>query len=78
MREHGHLLRSYPAGAIIGAVDVIGCVRDSSSPWAVPGQWHWILANPRACEPVPATGSLILGWKPSNAQWEEVQASLAA
>ena len=36
-----------PAGGLIGQVDVVGCVRDSESPWAMPGQWHWLLANPR-------------------------------
>lgn len=76
MAEHGGRLGEYPAGAIIGAVDVIGCVRDSPSPWAAEGQWHWILANPRACEPVPASGALSL-WKPSAAQQEQVAATLA-
>jgi hypothetical protein len=48
----------YPAGAIIGTVDIVGCVRDSTSEWAMDGHWHWLLANPRPCAPVPAAGSL--------------------
>lgn len=35
---------------ILGRVTVTGIVRDSSSPWAVAGNWHWLLADPR---PVP-------------------------
>lgn len=32
--------------AIIGEVDVVGCIKDSPSVWAVPGEWHWQLKNP--------------------------------
>lgn len=36
---------------ILGRVTVTAIVRDSDSPWAVPGNyWHWLLADPR---PVP-------------------------
>ena len=35
---------------ILGRVTVTGIVRDASSPWARPGQYHWLLADPR---PVP-------------------------
>lgn len=69
MREHGHLIGGeYPAGAIIGVVDLVGCVRDSPSPWAVRGQWHWLLANPRPCVPVPVRGKLGL-WRVSDEDW---------
>lgn len=47
-------------GHVIGYVDIVDCVRDSSSPWAMTDHWHWVLANPRACEPFPARGSLGL------------------
>jgi hypothetical protein len=39
-------------GAIIGAVQVTGCVRDSASPWAIPGSWHWQTAAPLPAVPV--------------------------
>lgn len=77
MRDHGGLLPGYPAGVIIGAVDIIGCVRDSRSEWAMDGCWHWLLANPRACDPVPAGGALSF-WKPESGDWDRVQATLAA
>jgi len=32
--------------AIIGEVEIIDCVRNSDSVWALPDNWHWILANP--------------------------------
>jgi hypothetical protein len=28
-------------GAIIGLVELVSCTRDSTSPWALPGMWHW-------------------------------------
>jgi len=47
-------------GCIIGIVDVVDCVCDSASPWAIPGQWHWVLRNPRRVRPVPIVGRLGL------------------
>jgi hypothetical protein len=58
-------------GAIIGSVEVTGCVRDSRSRWAEPGYWHWLTASPRAANPViPVTGQLAMfappdGWEAS-------------
>jgi ASCH domain len=53
-----------PQGAIIGYVTVTGCVRDSASPWAIPGNWHWLLTDPVPLpEPIPARGRLSL-WQP--------------
>lgn len=46
-------------GALIGEVDIVGCIRDSKSPWAVPGQYHFILKNPRGYKvTVPCKGRL--------------------
>lgn len=46
--EYGHLLEDeLPLGALVGSVDLIDCVRGSSSQWATRGQWHWILEAPR-------------------------------
>ncbi|HEX4214728.1 MAG TPA: ASCH domain-containing protein [Candidatus Dormibacteraeota bacterium] len=50
-----------PRGALIGMVDVVGCVRDSPSRWARPAQWHWELARPWPLpRPVPLRGRLGL------------------
>jgi len=68
MAAHGDLLGEYPAGAIIGTVDIIGCVQDSKSEWAMEGYYHWILANPRPCAPVPASGALSF-WPVSETEW---------
>ena len=76
MAAHGHLADSYPAGAIIGTVDIVDCVRDSGSEWAMDGHWHWILANPRPCAPVRADGKLSF-WTPQPDAWEQVLATLA-
>jgi len=68
MDEHGHLVAQYPAGAIIGTVELVDCVTDSASDWAMEGHYHWILANPRPCAPVPADGKLSL-WPVSDDAW---------
>lgn len=45
-------------GGIIGRVDIVDCVRDYDSPWAIPGQWHWVLANPVILPFQPCKGQL--------------------
>lgn len=47
-----------PRGAIIGEVDIIGCVTESESPWFA-GPYGFQLANPKAYEkPIPYKGKL--------------------
>ena len=56
-------------GAIIGSVQVTGCVRDSRSRWAIPGYWHWLTAAPHAADPViPCKGQLSMFGAPDG--WE--------
>ena len=46
-------------GAIIGTVEIIGCVRNSASRWAISGAYHWLLRNPqRIKEPIVRRGQL--------------------
>lgn len=46
-------------GAILGDVEITDCVQDSKSAWAIRGQWHWILKNPRFLQkPIPFKGAL--------------------
>lgn len=48
-------------GHIIGVVDVVDCLGgclNSSSPWAIPGYYHWVITNPRRVKPVPIVGQL--------------------
>lgn len=46
-------------GAIIGEVTITGCVTNSKSPWAVPGQYHFLLSDPEFYKkPIPYTGRL--------------------
>lgn len=47
-------------GAIIGKVELIDCVRNSRSDWAMPNQWHWVLRNPIRCLPHYCKGKLML------------------
>lgn len=49
--------------AIVGVVELVDCVQDSDSEWAVAGQWHWCLSSPRKVGAVPCPGKLGL-WRP--------------
>jgi hypothetical protein len=68
-----HVAKNPPspeAGLIIGVVDLVDCVmndlRTSGDKWAIPGMWHWILANPRELKTkIPAKGQLSL-WDIEN------------
>jgi hypothetical protein len=56
-------------GAIIGSVQVTGCVCNSRSRWAIPGYCHWLTARPRPADPViPIKGKL--GMYPAPDGWE--------
>ena len=64
MRQHVDVLAPAPdrliGQALVGVVDLVDCVRDSASRWAMPDQWHWVLRDPRTCEPRLARGKLGL------------------
>ena len=53
MRRPGWLTTGAARGAtggIVGVVTIVDCVQNHPSPWAIPGQWHWVLA---AARPLP-------------------------
>jgi ASCH domain len=53
-----------PRGVILGSVELVDCVEDSDSPWAIPGHYHWVLRSPRLLvRSVPAVGSLSFVWR---------------
>ena len=52
-------------GHIIGKVELIDCVKNSTSRWAEEGLWHWVLKYPKPCKPIPIKGSLGL-WEYSG------------
>jgi len=48
-------------GAILGCVRLVDVTTDADSPWATPGQCHWLLADARRLQSaVPARGRLGL------------------
>lgn len=58
---------NFKPGNIIGSVDLIDCVQDHSSKWAMPECWHWILENPVMFDtPIPCKGQLGLFKVPEN------------
>jgi hypothetical protein len=43
--------------SILGSVEIIDCIRNSSSSWAEPNSCHWILARPEEFKnPIPCAG----------------------
>ncbi len=58
--------RNAPVGMALGTVEVVSVLTDiENSPWTIPGNWHWVLANPRPFDPpVQCVGKLGLwDWK---------------
>ena len=51
-------------GVILGSVELIDCLEESWSPWAVDGYYYWLLGNPRVLQhPAPHTGQLGFAWR---------------
>lgn len=42
----GAKFNELPFGAIIGSVEIVDCVKNHTSLWAIDGDWNWVLANP--------------------------------
>jgi len=36
-----------PVGAVIGSVQIVNCVQNHRSNWAMEDMWHWVLENPQ-------------------------------
>lgn len=41
----GVVARNDLFGCIVGSVEIVDCVQDSTSEWAEQGQWHWVCRN---------------------------------
>jgi hypothetical protein len=60
--HHIEMPESLPMGAIIGAVVLSDCTRRSTSIWAQPEQFHWVLQAPQLFEnPIPGVMRLAMG-----------------
>jgi hypothetical protein len=59
-----------PRGAIIGVVDLVDVVTDSTSKWVdlEAGEFQWVLENPRSIEPITHTGALGLRTLPEDVE----------
>jgi hypothetical protein len=49
---------TFERSAILGSVEIIDCMENARTKWAVPGQQHWVLHDPR---PLPASIADIKG-----------------
>jgi hypothetical protein len=60
--------RDLPNGVILGSVVLADVVTNSTSPWADPGQKHWLVRDPIPWPaPIPALGKLGLWeWTPDS------------
>ena len=47
-----------PLGGVVGLARILGCVKHSTSLWAEPGQFHWLLAEARSLPFYPCKGRL--------------------
>lgn len=74
--RYDHFKTVLRPGMALGIVDLTDCQFDvSNSPWAVSGQWHWKLENPRSFQrPFPISGKLNL-WDIDD---DRVKAALGA
>lgn len=53
-----------PHGVILGCVELVDCVTDSNSRWALPGEVHWLLRQPMLlADPVPARPRPGMWWQ---------------
>jgi hypothetical protein len=53
-----------PRRVILGCVELADCLWNADSPWAVRGQWHWLLRRPMLLRrPVPQQGRPGLCWR---------------
>lgn len=39
-----------PCSAIIGSIEIVDCIKNSPSKWAMNDCWHWVLKNPELFE----------------------------
>ena len=57
LAELGFAFDALPRGGIIGTVEIVGCVRDSLSPWFI-GDYGFVLQNPKPLPFKPLKGAL--------------------
>ena len=71
--EVGLVIDQLPGGAFVALCRLEGVVTDSDSPWAIPGGYHWELAEVvRLREPVPARGAQRL-WSPDPSDLAKIE-----
>ncbi|MCD9821188.1 ASCH domain-containing protein [Bradyrhizobium japonicum] len=58
--QHGLDADALVYGAVIGRADLIDIVEWHASPFYVPGNFAWVLANPHRIKPIPLRGRLRL------------------
>jgi hypothetical protein len=60
-------------GAVVGVVDLVDIIANSTSKWALQGFHHWVISSPRRLiQPVPLSGRQGLFRLPENV-CEEIQ-----
>ena len=57
----------WQTSAIIGSVEIVDCVENHPSEWAIEGQYHWVLANPILFDkPIENVKGKLGFWKSEN------------
>lgn len=66
--DHSEQLKAvkgiYDSSAIIGEVEILDCIQDSTSVWAEPGCYHWVLSNAKLYdEPIRNVKGALSFWQ---------------
>lgn len=57
-------LLAAPQAAIVGVAEFLGADQDVTTPWDIPGLWHWRIGEVTPITPIPCGGALGL-WTPA-------------
>lgn len=60
------IINKLDCSAIIGEVDIVDCIQNSDSVWAIEGHWHWVLRNPVLYDkPITNIKGKLSFWEPA-------------
>ena len=75
MQQHGISIPTLVYGSIIGEVEIVDCIKNSSSIWAIEDHYHWVLVNPvKYSVPIPCKGQLgLFNYHPDDEQNQVIE-----
>lgn len=62
-------IKEWKRSAVIGSVEIVDCVKNNDSIWAIEDNWHWVLANPILFEkPILNVKGKLSFWEYKNGE----------